>query len=65
MAEAAKWEYKVSGTEDLDEVQSMTTAWAEAGWELVNGSTSYYRRSSGSQFTWILVYTFFWRRLRQ
>jgi len=41
---AAKWEYRVSwADDDIDKVNELMAQWAEAGWELVNGSTSVYR----------------------
>jgi hypothetical protein len=59
----AKWEYRVSwADDDIDKVNALMAQWAEAGWELVNGSTSVYR--VGDSLTKGLHYRYsqYWRR---
>lgn len=62
---AGRWEYRVAVVDDLvDGVDTMMKAWADAGWELVSGSTSSWASSSPmSQLTtWHTRYSCFWRR---
>ena len=60
---AAKWEYRVSwADDDIDKVNELMAQWAEAGWELVNGSTTVYRvgdsLTKGNRYR----YSQYWRR---
>jgi hypothetical protein len=41
---AAEWEYRVTwADDDAEKVNALMAQYAEAGWELVNGSTTVYR----------------------
>ncbi len=59
-----QWEYRVSVIDDewADVDQNMKD-WAEAGWELVSGSTSSFTTTqAGYPTIWHTKFTMFWRR---
>lgn len=60
---AAEWEYRVSwADDDLDKVNELMAHLAEAGWELVNGSTSVYRIGDSISKGLHYRYSQYWRR---
>jgi len=60
---AAQWEYRVSwADDDLERVHAQMAQYAEAGWELVNGSTSVYRVGDSLTKGLHYRYSMYWRR---
>jgi hypothetical protein len=60
---AAQWEYRVSwADDDLGHVHAQMAEYAEAGWELVNGSTTVYRVGDSLTTGLHYRYTLYWRR---
>jgi hypothetical protein len=60
---AAQWEYRVSWVDDdIDKVNAQMAQYAEAGWELVSGSTSVYRVGDSMTKGLHYRYSLYWRR---
>ncbi len=60
---AADWEYRVSWVDDdVDKVHAQMAQYAEAGWELVNGSTTVYRVGDSMTKGLHYRYSLYWRR---
>jgi hypothetical protein len=60
---AAQWEYRVSwADDDIERVNAQMAQYAEAGWELVNGSTSVYRVGDSLTKGLHYRYSLYWRR---
>jgi hypothetical protein len=60
---AADWEYRLTWADDDNEkVNELMAQYAEAGWELVNGSTSVYRVGDSMTRGLHYRYSLYWRR---
>jgi hypothetical protein len=60
---AARWEYRVSwADDDIDKVNAHMASHAEAGCELVNGSTTVYRVGDSLTKGLHYRYSMYWRR---
>ena len=60
---AADWEYRVSwADDDIEKVNALMAQYAEAGWELVNGSTTVYRVGDSLTRGLHYRYSLYWRR---
>lgn len=60
---AADWEYRLTWADDDNEkVNELMAQYAEAGWELVNGSTSVYRVGDSLTRGLHYRYSLYWRR---
>jgi hypothetical protein len=60
---AAEWEYRVSwADDDAERVNAQMAQYAEAGWELVNGSATVYRVGDSLTRGLHYRYTMYWRR---
>jgi hypothetical protein len=60
---AAQWEYRVSwADDDTSKVNTLMAQYAEAGWELVNGSTTVYRVGDSLTKGLHYRYSMYWRR---
>jgi hypothetical protein len=60
---AADWEYRLTWADDDNEkVNELMAQYAEAGWELVNGSTTVYRVGDSLTRGLHYRYSLYWRR---
>jgi hypothetical protein len=60
---AAEWEYRLTWQDDdNDKVNALMRQFAEAGWELVNGSTTVYRAGDSLRGGLHYRYSMYWRR---
>ena len=60
---AAEWEYRLTWADDDNEkVNAVMAQYAEAGWELVNGSTTVYRAGDSLTRGLHYRYSMYWRR---
>ena len=60
---AAEWEYRLTwADDDNDKVNAVMAQYAEAGWELVNGSTTVYRVGDSLTRGLHYRYSMYWRR---
>jgi hypothetical protein len=60
---AADWEYRLTWADDDNEkVNDLMAQYAEAGWELVNGSTTVYRVGDSLTRGLHYRYSLYWRR---
>jgi hypothetical protein len=60
---AAQWEYRLSwADDDTSKVNTLMAQYAEAGWELVNGSTTVYRVGDSLTKGLHYRYSMYWRR---
>jgi hypothetical protein len=60
---AAQWEYRISwADDDTGKVNTLMAQYAEAGWELVNGSTTVYRVGDSLTKGLHYRYSMYWRR---
>jgi hypothetical protein len=58
---ADKWEYKAWFVrDDIDKVNEIMARWADAGWELVNGTATSYVEGVNRVH---VQYTQYWRRV--
>lgn len=70
MATQAQFEYRVTYVDDdCKEVDAQMLEWAEAGWELVSGSSSSwassgFEREHGHMTRWHTRFTTYWRKPR-